>query len=172
MYLIYFIIYLLTRYISAEQIDQRCSVSVSHAVTEHMYCYGGFLCVFHEGYQFNERYHCAILVYMNTKLTEKKCQACEVGGAALTGSDISTLMKELGDSWKVEDGKMIVKTFSFPDFKQTMAFVNKVADLAEEEGHHPDMVVSYGKATIELSTHAVKGLSENDFILAAKIDAL
>lgn len=109
---------------------------------------------------------------MNQKLMEKKCQVCEVGGLALTEPDISTLMKELGGGWEAHDGKMIVKTFSFPDFKQTMVFVNKVADVAESEGHHPDMVVSYGKAVIELSTHAVKGLSENDFILAAKIDTL
>jgi 4a-hydroxytetrahydrobiopterin dehydratase len=106
------------------------------------------------------------------KLTEKKCRACEVGGAALTEPDISTLMKELGGGWEACDGKSIVKTFSFPDFKQTMAFVNKVADLAEAEGHHPDMRVSWGRAIIELSTHAVKGLSENDFILAAKIDMI
>ncbi|MBI2120641.1 MAG: 4a-hydroxytetrahydrobiopterin dehydratase [Parcubacteria group bacterium] len=109
---------------------------------------------------------------MNTKLIEKKCQVCEVGGVALTEPDISTLMKELGGGWGVREEKMIVKTFSFPDFKHTMAFVNKVAELAEGEGHHPEMYVSYGKATIELSTHAVKGLSENDFILAAKIDTL
>jgi 4a-hydroxytetrahydrobiopterin dehydratase len=109
---------------------------------------------------------------MNTKLTEKKCTVCEVGGVALVESGISVLMKELGGGWEARDAKMIVKTFSFPDFKQTMAFVNKVADLAEEEGHHPDMRVSWGKAVIELSTHAVKGLSENDFILAAKIDKL
>lgn len=109
---------------------------------------------------------------MNQKLTEKKCQVCEVGGAALSEPDISILMKELGGGWEAREGKMIVKTFTFPDFKSTMAFVNKVADLAEEEGHHPDMHVSWGRAVIELSTHAVKGLSENDFILAAKIDAL
>lgn len=109
---------------------------------------------------------------MNQKLTEKKCTVCEVGGVALIEPDISILMKELGGGWEVHDTKMIVKTFSFLDFKQTMAFVNKVADLAEEEGHHPDMHVSWGRAVIELSTHAVKGLSENDFILAAKIDRL
>lgn len=109
---------------------------------------------------------------MNTKLTEKKCQVCEVGGAALSEPDILILMKDLGGGWEVRDEKMITKTFSFSDFKQTMVFVNKVADLAEKEGHHPDMIVSYGKVIIELSTHAVKGLSENDFILAAKIDTL
>jgi 4a-hydroxytetrahydrobiopterin dehydratase len=109
---------------------------------------------------------------MNPKLTEKKCTACEVGGVSLTEPDIVTLMHELGGGWEAREGKMIVKTFSFSDFKQTMAFVNKVADLAEEEGHHPDMRVSWGRAVIELSTHAVKGLSENDFILAAKIDKL
>ncbi len=109
---------------------------------------------------------------MNEKLTEKKCQVCEVGGAALVEPDISILMKELGASWEVHDEKMITKTFSFSDFKQTMVFVNKVANLAEDEGHHPEMCVSWGKVVIELFTHAVKGLSENDFILAAKIDTL
>lgn len=109
---------------------------------------------------------------MNEKLAEKKCAVCETGGVALAEPDISAFMEELGSEWEVRGGKMIVKTFSFPDFKQTMTFVNKVADLAEKEGHHPDMHVSWGKTVIELSTHAVKGLSENDFILAAKIDAL
>lgn len=109
---------------------------------------------------------------MDEKLTEKKCTACEIGGTPLAEPDISTFMKELGASWEVSDGKKIVKSFSFPDFKHTMAFVNKVADLAEAEGHHPDMIISYAKAVIALSTHAVKGLSENDFILAAKIDRL
>lgn len=109
---------------------------------------------------------------MNQKLTEKKCHVCEVGGAALAQPDISILLKELGGGWEARDEKIIVKAFLFPDFKRTIAFINKVADLAEKEGHHPDMRVSWGKAVIELSTHAVKGLSENDFILAAKIDKI
>lgn len=108
---------------------------------------------------------------MNQKLIEKKCQVCEVDGVPLIEPEISTLMGELGGGWEVLGGKKITKTFTFPDFKKTMGFVNKVADIAEEEGHHPEMHVSFDKVAIELFTHAVAGLSENDFILAAKIDA-
>lgn len=75
--------------------------------------------------------------------------------------------------WRLsEEGDRIVRMFSFDDFAQTMQFVNKVADIAEEEGHHSDLHVSYGKVVVSLTTHAIGGLSENDFILAAKIDAL
>ena len=70
------------------------------------------------------------------------------------------------------DSKKISREFKFKDFKKTMVFVNKVADIAEAEGHHPDMLVSYGKVAIELSTHAIGGLSENDFIVASKINRL
>jgi len=66
----------------------------------------------------------------------------------------------------------ISKELRFKDFKETMAFTNKIADIAEDEGHHPDMQVSYGKLVVELTTHAIKGLSQNDFIIAAKIDEL
>jgi 4a-hydroxytetrahydrobiopterin dehydratase len=75
------------------------------------------------------------------------------------------------DGWSIK-GKLITKEFRFKDFVETMKFVNKVADLAEAEGHHPDMLVSYGKVAIELWTHAVGGLSKNDFVLAAKIDRI
>ena len=75
--------------------------------------------------------------------------------------------------WKVAiDNKSISKEFKFKDFAEAMGFVNKVADLAEKEGHHPDIHISWNKARFLLSTHAIGGLSENDFILAAKIDAL
>lgn len=71
-----------------------------------------------------------------------------------------------------EDKKSIKKEFSFKDFVQAMAFVNKVAEIAESEGHHPDLHIFYNKVKIELSTHAIGGLSENDFIVAAKVNAL
>ena len=70
------------------------------------------------------------------------------------------------------DAKKITKTFTFKNFKEALGFANKVGDIAEAEGHHPDMLVGWGKVHIELTTHAIGGLSENDFILAAKIDAL
>lgn len=74
--------------------------------------------------------------------------------------------------WEVIDSKALKRKFKFPDFKSAIEFVNKVADLAEEESHHPDITINYNKVTLELSTHAIEGLSENDFILAAKIERL
>lgn len=75
--------------------------------------------------------------------------------------------------WEVLDDKKIRKNYKFKDFKEAMGFVNKVAELAEQEGHHPDILIhGWNKVRLELSTHAIGGLSENDFILAAKIDAI
>jgi len=106
------------------------------------------------------------------ELTSKKCQPCEGGVPPIAGDDITNYTCQLKTTWDVIEGKKIRKGFSYSDFIETMIFVNKVADLAEEEGHHPDMHVSYGKVEIEIWTHAIGGLSENDFILAAKIDAI
>jgi 4a-hydroxytetrahydrobiopterin dehydratase len=104
-------------------------------------------------------------------LLTKKCVPCEVGGAPLSHDQIVKLAPEVGD-WQVVEDRLIKKQFKFKDFKQAIVFVNRIADLAEAEGHHPDINVSYNKVFIELWTHAVKGLSENDFILAAKINKL
>lgn len=83
------------------------------------------------------------------------------------------LKKQIDPEWMlVDDAHLLVREFRFADFAQAMAFANKVAAVAEEEGHHPDLNISWGSVGVELSTHAVGGLSENDFILAAKIDAL
>lgn len=107
-----------------------------------------------------------------TELTQKKCIPCEVGGPALTRGEAEVLLQQVPD-WELDDdAKEIEREFKFKDFKEAMAFADKVGDLAEEEGHHPDLSISWGKVKIELSTHAVKGLSENDFIMAAKINAL
>ena len=73
--------------------------------------------------------------------------------------------------WGLKNGKLY-RSFKFKDFKETLKFVNKVGEIAEKEGHHPDIYFTWGKCTIELYTHAIKGLSENDFILAAKIDKI
>lgn len=105
-------------------------------------------------------------------LAERKCVPCEGGIPPLTKAEAEKLMPEL-DGWMlIDDANLLAKSFRFKDFVETMQFVNKVAAIAEEEGHHPDMTVSYGSATIELMTHAIGGLSENDFIVAAKIDKL
>jgi 4a-hydroxytetrahydrobiopterin dehydratase len=108
-------------------------------------------------------------------LTDKKCVACENknGIPPLTLEEIEPLMAQLDESWDVsEDEKFLGSVFEFENFVQALEFVNKVGALAEEEGHHPDISLGWGYVEVILSTHAIDGLSENDFILAAKIDQI
>ena len=106
-------------------------------------------------------------------LIDKKCKPCEGGAPVLTESQAKAFMKQLKPGWELTPGaKEIRKGYRFKNFKETMGFVNLAAAVAESEGHHPDMEVSWGLCGVRLSTHAIQGLSENDFILAAKIDAL
>jgi 4a-hydroxytetrahydrobiopterin dehydratase len=105
-------------------------------------------------------------------LSEKNCKPCEGGIPKLNFEEIKSYNSALESPWLVIDEMKISKEIPFPDFFHTMNFVNKVADLAEAEGHHPVMHVYYAKLHIELWTHAILGLSENDFILADKIDKL
>lgn len=105
-------------------------------------------------------------------LLNKKCIPCEGGVDPLTLEKSQELLKEI-KGWSLEDNKKIKKVFQFKDFKYAMGFVNEVADIAEYEGHHPDILIfGWNKVEINLSTHAIGGLSENDFIMAAKIDAI
>ncbi|MDO8474329.1 MAG: 4a-hydroxytetrahydrobiopterin dehydratase [bacterium] len=107
------------------------------------------------------------------KLTEKKCVPCEGGVKPFTNKEIREYLLQLKKGWDVMNGKKIKKNFKFENFKEAVEFLNKVAKIAEQEGHHPDMrVFGWNKVEIELSTHAIGGLSENDFILAAKIEQL
>jgi len=103
---------------------------------------------------------------------KKKCEPCEGGIPPLKAGEVDEYMKELQGGWTVADNRKISKEYSFVNYRHTMDFVNRVADLAEEEGHHPDMHVCYGRVVIDLWTHAIGGLSENDFIVAWKIDRL
>lgn len=103
-------------------------------------------------------------------LTSKQCKPCEGGTPPLPQNEIDTLLKQL-DGW-AQSGSRITKTFEFKNYYQTMAFVNATAWLSHREDHHPDLHVGYNKCQVEYSTHAVGGLSENDFICAAKVDAL
>ena len=105
-------------------------------------------------------------------LSKKRCKPCEGGIAPLDQQEVEGYLRQIKDGWKVTEKNKISKDFLFVNFKHTMDFVNKVADLADEEGHHPVMHVYYGEVIIELWTHAINGLSENDFILASKIDKL
>jgi 4a-hydroxytetrahydrobiopterin dehydratase len=105
-------------------------------------------------------------------LKNKRCIPCEGGVEPLTGEQAKTLQEQT-PQWKLsEDGKSISREFIFDDFAQALAFTDKVGAIAQEEWHHPDVRLSWGKVGITLSTHAIKGLSENDFIVAAKIDGL
>ena len=106
------------------------------------------------------------------KLVEKKCVPCEGGIPPFSHEQITEYIAQLGRNWEVVDHIKLKKQYKFFDFKGAMEFVNKVANVAEEQQHHPDIHVFYGKVVIELWTHAVRGLSENDFIMAAKIDTL
>ncbi len=105
-------------------------------------------------------------------LSKKRCIPCEGGIPPLKEDEIEELKENIKDDWLVVENARIRKEFFFVNYKQTMDFVNKVASLAEEEGHHPVMHVYYAKVDIELWTHSINGLSENDFIMAAKIDTL
>ena len=103
-------------------------------------------------------------------LAAKKCKPCEGGVSPLKPPEIATLLGQL-DGWQLRDG-VITKTYEFKNYYQTMAFVNAAAWVSHREDHHPDMTVGYRKCTVNYSTHAINGLSENDFICAAKLDAL
>ena len=105
-------------------------------------------------------------------LAEKKCVPCEGGVMPLTIQEAETLMKELV-GWKLTEGaRKIEKSVTFKNFAEALAFANAVGAIAESENHHPDLQVKWGSVRVELSTHAIGGLSENDFILAAKIDKI
>ena len=106
---------------------------------------------------------------MTTHLTQKKCTACIGGIPPLEGEALHGLFRQLS-GWTLIEAHHLEKTYPFKNFKDALVFTNKVGELAETEGHHPDIEFGWGYATITLSTHAVGGLSENDFILAAKID--
>jgi 4a-hydroxytetrahydrobiopterin dehydratase len=89
----------------------------------------------------------------------------------LAGKELEALAKQVPE-WKVVNGHHIARKFAFPDFRQALEFVNKVGEIAEQQGHHPDILLSWGKAEITTWTHKIDGLTESDFILAAKIDKL
>ena len=104
-------------------------------------------------------------------LTSKQCVPCRGGTPPLTPDQIRPLQQQV-QGWEVIENHHIVKRFAFEDFQAALDFVNRVGALAEAEDHHPDIAFGWGKAEITLWTHKAKGLTENDFILAAKIDAL
>ena len=108
-----------------------------------------------------------------TELAEKHCVPCEGGVQPLTREEAERYLKKLAPEWQLSgDSKQISKDFKFKGFNGTMGFVNAIAWIANREGHHPDLEVGYGHCRVHYTTHAIGGLSENDFICAARIDKL
>ena len=105
-----------------------------------------------------------------TSLAKKRCKPCEGGVKPFSAEESKQLLKEL-NGWTIENGRL-AKTFAFQNYYETMAFVNALAWVSHREDHHPDLSVGYNKCRVEYWTHAIGGLSENDFICAAKADAL
>jgi 4a-hydroxytetrahydrobiopterin dehydratase len=104
-------------------------------------------------------------------LSEKTCIPCKGGVPPLTAAEIRPLAPQVPD-WKVVNNHHLERQLTFPDFKTALRFVNQVGELAENQGHHPDITLAWGKVGITIWTHKIDGLTESDFILAAKIDRL
>lgn len=106
-----------------------------------------------------------------SKLASKRCIPCEGGIPPLAPKEIRNLLTQV-TGWNIEKEYHLTKEFKFPDFVKALAFVNKVGALAEEQGHHPDLYLTWGRVRTEIWTHKISGLTESDFILAAKIDEI
>jgi 4a-hydroxytetrahydrobiopterin dehydratase len=104
-------------------------------------------------------------------LADQKCVPCKGGVPALKGDAVKALLAQI-PGWEAPNDHHLFRGFSFPDFKQALDFVNRVGALAEEQGHHPDLLLAWGKVEITIYTHKIDGLTESDFVLAAKIDKL
>jgi 4a-hydroxytetrahydrobiopterin dehydratase len=104
------------------------------------------------------------------ELASKECVPCRGGIPPLTSDECQALSQQLGNSWEVVDNHHLSKEFTFKDFVEALAFVNRVAEIAEAQNHHPDLHLAWGKVRVEIWTHKIGGLTESDFILAAKSD--
>ena len=107
-----------------------------------------------------------------TDLAMENCTSCSHGSSSLSEAEVADLLLNLGNGWSIQEGKHLEKEYKFPDFLQALAFTNRVAGVAETVGHHPDVFLSWGRVRLTLWTHSIGGLSRNDFILAAKLDAV
>jgi len=104
-------------------------------------------------------------------LADKKCVPCRGGHPPMGAGEVSLLLADI-DGWEAPRDHHLTKTFKLPDFAKALAFVNRVGAMAEQENHHPDLHLAWGKVTVEIWTHKIDGLTESDFVFAAKCDRL
>lgn len=109
---------------------------------------------------------------MATELSKKECVPCKGGIPPLKGAALDDLHRQLHADWAVVDGHHLERSFKFKDFRQALEFTNRIGELAEAQGHHPDIHLAWGKVVVTLWTHKIGGLAESDFVYAAKVDAL
>jgi 4a-hydroxytetrahydrobiopterin dehydratase len=108
----------------------------------------------------------------SSDLAARQCVPCRGGVPPLAGEELDTFYAELGDTWELVESHHLEKLFSFDDFRQALDFTNKVGELAEEQDHHPDIHLAWGRVKVTIWTHKIDGLTESDFVFAAKVDAL
>ena len=108
---------------------------------------------------------------MVSELANKECVPCKGGVPPLAGDKIQELLQEL-DGWSIEQEYHLTRTYQLSDFAEALAFVNRIGEIAEQQNHHPDIYLAWGKVGVEVWTHKIKGLTESDFIFAAKVDAV
>ena len=104
-------------------------------------------------------------------LAKKNCVPCRGGVAPLSAGEIKPLLRQL-QNWEIVDSHHLLRVFPFPDFQKALDFVNKVGQVAEQQAHHPDLLLTWGKVEVKIWTHKIDGLTESDFILASKTDQL
>jgi 4a-hydroxytetrahydrobiopterin dehydratase len=109
---------------------------------------------------------------LTSELAKKQCIPCKGGVPPLKGADLEKLHRQLHADWKVVDGHHLERPFKFKNFREALAFTNQVGELAEDQGHHPDINLGWGKVKLTVWTHKIGGLTESDFIFAAKVDEL
>jgi 4a-hydroxytetrahydrobiopterin dehydratase len=109
---------------------------------------------------------------MTSELASKNCVPCRGGVPALSAAQTKPLQQKLDPGWEVVDNHHLRKSYEYPDFACALAFVNRIGAMAEEQGHHPDIYLTWGKVRVEVWTHKIDGLTESDFVFAAKTDAL
>ena len=109
---------------------------------------------------------------MSSELAAKECVPCKGGVPPLKGDELTALQERLGGGWRVVDEHHLEKEYRFPDFRAALDFTNRVGEMAEEPGHHPDVHLAWGKVGITIWTHKIDGLTESDFVFAAKADSV